>query len=88
MQAPLVTPTFLLFPSTHLRAGALVWINLLLSAEAQSRQSVTIVWGSYRCDVMRLSEEDRVLFESVDLGPATLTSDALACPFRNPRKLG
>ena len=29
-----------------------------------------------------------MLFESVDLGPATLTSDALGMPFRNPTQAG
>ena len=33
---------------------------------------------------MRLSEKDRVLFESVDLGPATLTGDALGIPLPEP----
>ena len=59
MQAPLVTPTSLLFPSnTSARAGALVWINLLLSAEAQADKASPSVWGDPTViDVMRLSEK-------------------------------
>ncbi len=67
------------------RAGALVWINLLLGTEAQADKASPSVWGDPTViDVMRLTEEDRLLFESVDLGPATLTSGALGTPLSEP----
>jgi len=77
---------FLAIPfNTSARAGALVWINLLLSAEAQADKASPSVWGDPTViDVTRLSEEDRGLFDSVDLGPATLTSDALGTPLPEP----
>ena len=56
-----------------------------MSTEAQADKASPSVWGDPTViDVMRLSEKERVLFESIDLGPATLTSDALGMPLPEP----
>lgn len=58
--------------------GALVWINLLLSAEAQASKADPSVWGDPTVlEMSRLGASDRAVFNAVPLGPATLSADAL-----------
>lgn len=56
------------------KAGAMVVANFLLSPEAQARgQDPEIMGGVTALDVPDLPEEDRALFEALDLGVATLS---------------
>ena len=56
----------------------MVWINLLLSAEAQASKADPSVWGDPTVlEMSRLGASDRAVFNAVPLGPATLSADAL-----------
>ena len=70
---------FLAIPfNSSARAGALVWINLLLSAEAQANKADPSVWGDPTVlDLDKLRATDRALFEAIPMGPATLSTQAL-----------
>lgn len=60
------------------REGALVWINLLLSSEAQAHKADPRIWGDPTVlDLTRLDPSDIERFEAVPLGPATLSPEAL-----------
>jgi putative thiamine transport system substrate-binding protein len=59
--------------------GAMVFANFLMSAEAQARKANTEIWGDPTVLAMdKLSSEERVLFENLPQGIATLSNDALA----------
>jgi len=67
------------------RAGALVWINLLLSPEAQAEKADPSVWGDPTVvDLSRLDSKDRKFFDSLDLGPATLSAVDRGIPLSEP----
>jgi putative thiamine transport system substrate-binding protein len=67
------------------RAGAQVWINLLLSVEAQADKASPSVWGDPTViDVGRLQGADQERFEALELGPATLTGAELGTPLAEP----
>lgn len=77
---------FLAIPfNASARAGALVWINLLLSAEAQAQKADPTLWGDPTVlDLTRLEAVDRAQFESIPLGPATLSPQALGRALPEP----
>ncbi|NCW10375.1 MAG: ABC transporter substrate-binding protein, partial [Gammaproteobacteria bacterium] len=67
------------------RAGALVWINLLLTPEAQAEKADPSVWGDPTViDVSRLGAQDQKLFRSLELGPATLSAADRGIPLSEP----
>ena len=60
------------------KAGALVVANFMLSPEAQARKQDPQFWGDPTVlKVDALPDEDRALFEAIDLGLATLPPDQL-----------
>jgi len=77
---------FLAIPfNAQSRAGALVWINLLLSPKAQAEKASPLIWGDPTViDVSRLSSADRTLFRTLELGPATLTAEDRGIPLSEP----
>jgi putative thiamine transport system substrate-binding protein len=77
---------FLAIPfNADARAGALVWINLLLSSEAQAEKADPTVWGDPTViDLSRLDSKGRELFDSLDLGPATLSVADRGIPLSEP----
>jgi putative thiamine transport system substrate-binding protein len=77
---------FLAIPfNASARAGAQVWINLLLSVEAQADKASPSVWGDPTViDVGRLQGADQERFEALELGPATLTGAELGTPLAEP----
>lgn len=67
------------------RAGALVWINLLMSPGAQADKGDPAVWGDPTIlDLSRLDEASKQVFDSLKLGPATLSSVGLGTPLPEP----
>ena len=77
---------FLAIPfNADARAGALVWINLLLTPEAQAEKADPSVWGDPTViDVSRLGAQDQELFRSLNLGPATLSAADRGIPLSEP----
>ena len=77
---------FLAIPfNAQSRDAALVWINLLLSPEAQAEKANPSIWGDPTViDVLRLRSSDRTLFQTLELGPATLTSQDRGIPLSEP----
>ena len=77
---------FLAIPfNAQSRDAALVWINLLLSPEAQAEKANPSIWGDPTViDVTRLRSADRTLFQTLDLGPATLSSKDRGVPLSEP----
>ena len=77
---------FLAIPfNADARAGALVWINLLLTPEAQAEKADPSVWGDPTViDVSRLGAQDQELFRSLELGPATLSATDRGIPLSEP----
>ena len=77
---------FLAIPfNADARAGALVWINLLLTPQAQAEKADPSVWGDPTViDVPRLGSEDQKLFRSLNLGPATLSAADRGVPLSEP----
>lgn len=60
------------------KAGAMVLANFLVSVDAQASKFQPENWGDFPVlDMNRLTSKDRQRFETVDLGPATLTPDQL-----------
>jgi putative thiamine transport system substrate-binding protein len=60
------------------KAGALVLANFLISPQAQARKQDPKVWGDPTVlDVASLSDDERARFETLDLGPATLSPEEL-----------
>ena len=78
--------SFLAIPyNASAKAGAMVVANFLLSPEAQARKLDPDHMGSLTVlDVANLPDEDRALFESIDLGPATLSPAELGAPLPEP----
>lgn len=61
------------------KAAALVMANFLMSPEAQLSKYDPANWGDFPAiDLSRVSEDWQKKFKAVDLGPATLSPDALA----------
>ena len=59
--------------------GALVTANFLMSVDAQLAKYRPDNWGDFPVlDMNRLSAKDRMRFDQVDLGPATLSAQYLA----------
>ena len=77
---------FLAIPfNADARAGALVWINLLLTPEAQAEKADPSVWGDPTViDVSRLGAQDQELLRSLNLGPATLSVADRGIPLSEP----
>ena len=77
---------FLAIPfNADARAGALVWINILLTPEAQAEKADPSVWGDPTViDESRLGSEDQKLFRSLNLGPATLSAADRGVPLSEP----
>ena len=77
---------FLAIPfNADARAGALVWLNLLLTPEAQAEKADPSVWGDPTViDVSRLGAQDQELFRSLNLGPATLSAADRGTPLSEP----
>ena len=77
---------FLAIPfNADARAGALVWLNLLLTPEAQAEKADPSVWGDPTViDVSRLGAQDQELFRSLNLGPATLSAADRGIPLSEP----
>ena len=66
------------------RDGALVFINFLLSPQAQARKADFRVWGDPTVlDLDALSADHRALFDS-GAGPATLSPEDLGTPLPEP----
>ncbi|MGD1881104.1 MAG: ABC transporter substrate-binding protein [Paracoccaceae bacterium] len=60
------------------KAGAMVVANIILSPEAQLRaQTPDILGYGTVLDMKKLSDEDRAAFDALELGPATLSPEAL-----------
>ncbi|AQQ03547.1 ABC transporter substrate-binding protein [Roseibium algicola] len=60
------------------QAGAKVFANFLLSPAAQARKQDPGIWGDPTVlNVAGLPETEKVLFDTLDLGPATLTPEQL-----------
>lgn len=67
------------------KAGAMVMASFLLSPEAQARKLDPKVWGDQTVlDVTALGDKDKVLFDAVDVGRATLRPEALGTPLAEP----
>jgi putative thiamine transport system substrate-binding protein len=67
------------------KEGALVLANFLMSPEAQLRKQDPKYWGDPTVlSTAKLSEEDRVGFEALDLGPATLSPAELGPTLNEP----
>ena len=67
------------------KAGALVVANFLMSPEAQARKQDPNVWGDPTVLAMnKLSDEDRALFEALELGIATLPPEKLGPALPEP----
>ena len=72
------------FNAAH-KEGAMVVANLLLSPEAQARKQDAAVWGGNTVLTMnRLSPEDRLRFESLKRGVATLPPDEMGRALPEP----
>ena len=64
--------------NSAVKAGAMVVANFLMSPEAQARAQDPAILGYGTVLAMdKLSDDDRALFDALDLGVATLTPDAL-----------
>jgi putative thiamine transport system substrate-binding protein len=72
------------FNAAH-KEGAMVVANFLLEPEAQARKEDVAVWGDPTVlDLAALESDDRARFERLELGPATLPSDALGPSLPEP----
>jgi putative spermidine/putrescine transport system substrate-binding protein len=61
------------------KPGAMVVANFLLSVEAQVSKNDPENWGDFTVlDMTRLSDQQRLLFESINLGEATIPLDILS----------
>ncbi len=67
------------------KEGAMVLANFLMSPEAQARAQDPEVLGNFTVlDMEALDPRDRARFEALDLGIATLSTDALGTPLDEP----
>ncbi|RDB42784.1 ABC transporter substrate-binding protein [Halomonas sp. DQ26W] len=71
--------SFLAIPyNAQHKAGAMVVADYLLSPEAQAHKQDPVVWGSNTVlSLDTLEDEDRIRFEGIDLGIATLSPSEL-----------
>jgi len=78
--------SFLAIPyNSDVTEGARVFVNFLLSPEAQARMQDPNVWGVGTVLAMdRLTEADRARFDALELGVATLSPDELGAPLPEP----
>ncbi len=78
--------SFLAVPfNARAKAGAMVFANFLLSVEAQLHAYRPEVMGSTTVLSMEvLSEQERAAFANVDVGPATLSVEALGDTLQEP----
>jgi len=59
--------------NANAKAGAMAAANFLISAEAQARKADPEFWGDPTVlDLDKLSEDEKALFTSIDLGPWAL----------------
>lgn len=71
--------------NANAKAGALVTANFLISPEAQARKQDPNIWGDPTVLAMeKLDDEDRALFDALDLGVATLRPEELGSAFEEP----
>lgn len=71
--------------NANAKAGALVTANFLISPEAQARKQDPNIWGDPTVLAMeKLDDEDRALFDALDLGVATLRPEELGPAFEEP----
>ena len=67
------------------KAAALVWINQLMSAEAQAAKADPSRWGDDTVlDVARLPPQERAAFEALPQLPGSMTPEALGTPLSEP----
>jgi len=78
--------SFLAIPyNSDVTEGTRVFVNFLLSPEAQARMQDPNVWGVGTVLAMdRLTEDDRARFDALELGVATLSPDELGAPLPEP----
>ena len=71
--------------NANAKAGALVTANFLISPEAQARKQDPNVWGDPTVLAMdKLTDQDRALFDALDLGIATLRPEDLGPALEEP----
>ncbi|MDD9911192.1 MAG: ABC transporter substrate-binding protein [Ahrensia sp.] len=71
--------------NANAKAGALVFANFLMSAEAQAQKQDPNIWGDPTILALdRLSAEDKARFDALDLGIATLKPDELGPKLPEP----
>ncbi len=77
---------FLAIPyNANAREGALVFVDFLLSPEAQARKADYRIWGDPSVlNVSELPAGERAHFEALPPGPATLPANALGTPLPEP----
>ncbi len=77
---------FLAIPfNASAKAGAMVLADFMMSPQAQARKQDPNVWGDPTVlDVAALAGDDRKLFESLDLGIATLPPEKLGLALLEP----
>lgn len=77
---------FLAIPyNANAREAALVFVNFLLSPEAQARKADYRIWGDPSVlDVAGLPADGRIFFDALPSGPATLPAAALGTPLPEP----
>ena len=71
--------------NANAKAGAMVVANFIMSPEAQAMMQDPEVWGlSTVLDLNKLSDEDRMRFDSLELGIATLPPAELGATLSEP----
>ena len=71
--------------NANAKAGALVLADFLLSPEAQARKQDPAIWGDPTVlDITSLPEQDKALFDALDLGIATLKPEELGPALPEP----
>ena len=71
--------------NANAKAGAMVVANFIMSPEAQAMMQDPEVWGlGTVLDLSKLSDEDRVRFDSLELGIATLPPEELGATLPEP----
>lgn len=67
------------------KAGAMVFANFLMSAEAQAHKADTKTWGDPTVLALnKLSPQDKKLFTEIPKGPATLSNEELGAVLMEP----
>lgn len=71
--------------NANAKAGAMVVANFIMSPEAQAMMQDPEVWGlGTVLDLAKLSQEDRMRFDSLELGVATLPPEELGATLPEP----